>query len=389
MESDRPLALLGGLSASAFMRRHWQKKPLVVRAAFAEKEELPRLDRTLLFGLAARDDVESRLVVRAGARWSVRHGPLARRALPALAAPRWTLLVQGVDLHDDAAHRLLRRFRFIGDARLDDVMCSFATDGGGVGPHVDSYDVFLLQTAGRRRWRIGRAGGARLRDGLPLKILADFAPSEEWLLEPGDMLYLPPGWGHDGVAVGECVTASIGFRAPLGADLAADMIERIADAAREKPAGATARGGRRYRDAGSAAADRPARIPPALQQFADDAVERLVADRAERSRALGETLSEPKPGTWFEQRAPTPPLRSLVLDRRTRMLYDDCFVFINGESHRASGRDASLLRHFADTRRLDARSVAAASPAACDLLAEWLHAGWCLAEPDRVDKETT
>ena len=388
MEPDRPMALLGGLSASAFMRRHWQKKPLLVRGACADA--LPRLDRSLLFALAARDDVESRLVVRAGARWSVRHGPIARRALPALATPRWTLLVQGVDLHDDAAHRLLRRFRFIADARLDDVMCSFATDGGGVGPHVDSYDVFLLQTSGRRRWRIGRAGGARLREGVPLKILADFAPSEEWLLEPGDMLYLPPGWGHDGVAVGECITASIGFRAPLGADLAADMIDRIAEAAREKRDGATARGEGRYRDAGSAAADRPARIPPALQEFADGAVERLVADRVERSRALGETLSEPKPGTWFEPRARTPSLASsLVLDRRTRMLYDDRFVFINGESHRASGRDASLLRRFADTRRLDARSVARASPAASDLLAEWLRAGWCMADPDRIAKETT
>src|SRR5205085_11038847 len=141
---------------------------------------------------------ESRLVVRAGARWSVRSGPIAAESLPGRSA-RWTLLVQGVDLHDDDAHRLLRRFRFIADARLDDVMCSWAADGGGVGPHVDSYDVFLLQTSGRRRWRIGRAAGARLREGVPLKILAEFVPTEEWLLEPGDLLYLPPGWGHDGV----------------------------------------------------------------------------------------------------------------------------------------------------------------------------------------------
>jgi len=388
MESDRPTALLGGLSASTFMRRHWQKKPLLVRAACADA--LPGLDRSRLFELAARDDVESRLVVRDGVRWSVRPGPLARRALPALATPRWTLLVQGVDLHDDAAHRLLRRFRFIADARLDDVMCSFATDGGGVGPHVDSYDVFLLQASGRRRWRIGRASRARLCDGVPLKILADFAPSEEWLLEPGDMLYLPPGWGHDGIAHGECITASIGFRAPLGAELAAEIVERIAESAREKRDAASARDPTRYRDPGSAAAARPARIPPALQQFADAAVERLVSDRDERSRALGETLSEPKPGTWFEQRPPTRVLPSpLVLDRRTRMLYDDRFVFINGDSHRASGRDAALLRRFADTRRLDAGSVASASPVASELLAEWLRAGWCRAASDRIDEETT
>jgi len=388
MEPDRPMALLGGLSASTFMRRHWQRKPLLVRGACADA--LPALDRSLLFALAARDDVESRLVVRTGARWSVRHGPIARRALPPLATPRWTLLVQGVDLHDDAAHRLLRRFRFVADARLDDVMCSFATDGGGVGPHVDSYDVFLLQTSGRRRWRIGRAVGARLREGLPLKILADFVPTEEWLLEPGDLLYLPPGWGHDGVAVGECITASIGFRAPLAAELAADIVDRMAEAARAEGGGESARGERRYRDAGADAADRPARIPSTLQRFADDAVERLVADRVERSRALGESLSEPKPGTWFDPRPSNAVLRSpLVLDRRTRMLYDDRFVFINGESHRASGSDASLLRRFADTRRLDAASVAAASAAAAALLAEWRDAGWCLDNSEGFEEETT
>src|SRR5204863_1380137 len=129
-----------------------------------------------LLPLAEGADVESRVVVRAGGRWSGRRGPLARRALPTLATPAWTLLVQGVDLHDEQAHRLLRRFRFIADARLDDVMCSYASDGGGVGPHVDSYDVFLLQTKGRRRWRIGRAAKARLRDDVPLKMLAEFVP---------------------------------------------------------------------------------------------------------------------------------------------------------------------------------------------------------------------
>src|SRR6187455_1167887 len=156
MDPHRPMALLGGLSAAEFMRRHWQKKPLLVRAACPDA--LPEVDRSRLFALA-------------------------RRAMPPLATQAWTLLVQGVDLHDEEAHRLLRRFRFIADARLDDVMCSYASDGGGVGPHVDSYDVFLLQTLGRRRWRIGRAAKARLRDDVPLKMLADFAPSEEWLLE--------------------------------------------------------------------------------------------------------------------------------------------------------------------------------------------------------------
>ncbi|HSC63154.1 MAG TPA: cupin domain-containing protein [Caldimonas sp.] len=386
MDPRRPMTLLGGLSASQFMRRHWQRKPLLVRAACPDA--LADVDRSRLFALAARDDVESRLIVRAGARWSVRPGPIARRALPTLATPAWTLLVQGVDLHDEQAHRLLRRFRFIADARLDDVMCSYASDGGGVGPHVDSYDVFLLQTAGRRRWRIGPAAKARLREDVPLKMLADFVPSEEWLLEPGDMLYLPPGWGHDGVAVGESITASIGFRAPLGRELAVEVAQRLAEAARD--GGDPATRGRRYRDAGAPVTDRPARIPAPLQRFAAAALERLVADRGATSRALGEVLSEPKPGTWFERAdGPTPPLGAIALARRTRMLYDERFVFINGEAYRAGGRDATLMRQLADERRLDARGVSGASVAARELLEEWLGAGWCVAAREPFDEETT
>jgi len=386
MDPRRPMALLGGLSAADFMRRHWQKKPLLVRAACSDA--LPDIDRSRLFALAARADVESRLVVRAGARWSVRPGPIARRALPTLATPAWTLLVQGVDLHDEQAHRLLRRFRFIADARLDDVMCSYASDGGGVGPHVDSYDVFLLQTSGRRRWRIGRAASPRLRDDVPLKMLAGFVASEEWLLEPGDMLYLPPAWGHDGVAVGACITASIGFRAPLAGELAADVLQRLAEASRDD--GASASDDRRYRDAGAPPADQPARIPQSLQRFAAAAVERRVADRRATSRALGEVLSEPKPGTWFERsEASVVPTRAIALARRTRMLYDARFVYINGEAYRAGGRDATLMRQLADRRRLDAASVAAASVAAIELLADWLGAGWCVADPEPFDEETT
>jgi 50S ribosomal protein L16 3-hydroxylase len=382
MDLARPLTLLGGLSASAFMRRHWQKEPLLIRAACADA--LAGFDRRQLFALAARDDVESRLVVRSGERWSVRPGPLPRRSLPALASAGWTLLVQGVDLHDERAHRLLARFRFVADARLDDVMVSFASDGGGVGPHVDSYDVFLLQLAGRRRWQVGRADARRLRDDVPLKMLADFAPRHDWTLDPGDILYLPPGWGHEGTAVGECLTASIGFRAPLAGALAADVVLRLAEDAADEAQEAKSSAASRYRDRGERATDRPARIPPPLRRFADDAVERLLADRTARARALGEALSEPKPGTWFERReAPKRPT-AIVLDRRTRMLYDDHHVFINGDSFRAAGSDAKLVRRLADRRGLDAGSVARLSDEAGALLAEWLCAGWCAS----VDKLT-
>ncbi|MCE9661487.1 MAG: cupin domain-containing protein [Burkholderiales bacterium] len=378
MDTLRPTALLGGLSPALFMRRHWQKKPLLVRGALADA--LPGFDRRRLFALAARDDVESRLVVRDGERWSLRPGPVARRALPPLAKPGWSLLVQGVDLHDDAAHRLLQRFRFVPDARLDDVMLSYASDGGGVGPHIDSYDVFLLQIAGQRRWRVGRVARPRLRDDVPLKMLAGFVAAEEWLLEPGDMLYLPPGWGHDGIAVGECITASIGFRAPAAAGLAADALQRIADAALDAteeagPAGSTRN--RLYTDRGQAATASPARIPEALQRFADAAVVRAAADAGARQRALGEALSEPKPGTWFERSPPARLAAGVVLDRRSRMLYDDAHVYLNGEAFRAGGRDATLMRAFADARRLEPAALTRLSSEARGLLARWVEAGWC------------
>ena len=381
MDIERPLPLLGGLSPAQFMRRHWQKKPLLVRGALADA--LPGLDRHRLFALAAEDGVESRLVVNDADRWSVRAGPIPRRALPPLARPGWTLLVQGVDLHDDAAHRLLGRFRFVADARLDDVMLSYASDGGGVGPHIDSYDVFLLQIEGRRRWRVGPVARPRLRDDVPLKMLAGFVARQEWLLEPGDMLYLPPGWGHDGVAVGSCITASIGFRAPRAVELAAETLQRLAEAAVDEAGEASEAGAGSakrnplYADRGQAAAECPARVPATLQSFADAAILRMLGDAKARRRALGEVLSEPKPGTRFERNESALPGSAVVLDRRTRMLYDDAHVYLNGESFRASGRDATLMRTLADRRRLDAARVRQLGAEARELLARWNEAGWC------------
>ncbi len=370
MDVSLPLALLGGLSPQRFMQRHWQKKPLLVRQAVPGLQ--PLLDRSELFGLASRDGVQSRLIIQDGERWRLRNGPFARRALPALTQRQWTLLVQGVDLHDDRAHDLLSRFRFVPDARLDDLMISFATDGGGVGPHFDSYDVFLLQVHGRRRWRIGRQKDLSLRDDLPLKILEHFEPEEEWLLEPGDMLYLPPRWAHDGIAEGECMTCSIGFRAPAQGELARELLQRIADDI-EAPA--------LYRDPSQPATDRPAQLPADLTAFAADAV-RAEVERALKgdalALALGEYLTEPKADTWFDENdgAELAAGRGLRLDRRTRAAYDARHVFINGEGLRAGGRDAKLMQRLADARGLSARELAGASDAARDLLADWLHAGW-------------
>jgi 50S ribosomal protein L16 3-hydroxylase len=368
MDIRRPTPLLGGLSPQAFMRRHWQKRPLLIRQAVPGI--VPPLDRGALFALAARDDVESRLVVRDGRRWTLRHGPLPRRALPPLARARWTLLVQGLDTHVAAAHELLARFRFVPDARLDDLMISYASDGGGVGPHLDSYDVFLLQVHGRRRWRIGRVADPGLVPGLPLAILARFRAEEEWVLDPGDMLYLPPLWGHDGIAVGECMTCSIGFRAETAEGLADAVLQRLVDTPPQRSDAA------RYRDPAQAAVVHPARVPPALAAFAARAVARRLGEPRAIAHAVGEVLSEPKPDLTFAGRGRAGRGGDLRLDRATRMLYDATSIYINGERYVAGGRDATILRRLADRRALDAAALDGLSTEARAIVDEWIGAGW-------------
>ncbi len=373
MNVNQALPLLGGLSPAIFMQRHWHKKPLLVRQAIPGFK--PLLARSALFELAAQDDVESRLVALERKRgkqiWRLRHGPFARRDLPALKTPEWTLLVQGVDLHVDAAHALMNQFRFVPDARLDDLMISYASEGGGVGPHYDSYDVFLLQAQGRRRWRIGRRYDTTLRDDVPVKILANFVPEQEFVLEPGDMLYLPHRYAHDGVAVGgECMTYSVGFRSPASGELAQELLQRLAEDAAEEG------GDERYRDPTQAAVKSPGAIPAALQDFAREALQDALKDPQALARALGEHLSEPKSSVWFEPGEAGTLETGVVLDRRTRMMYDDRHIFINGESYRAGGRDATLMRRLADQRRLEAKELARASEAARELLQSWCETGW-------------
>lgn len=379
MEIQQPLALLGGLSASQFMRRHWQKKPLLVRQAIPAM--VPLIEREQLFSLAGREEVESRLIRHGKSGWALKHGPLARRALPSPKQAAWTLLVQGVDLHHQGVHELLQQFRFVPDARLDDLMISYASDSGGVGPHFDSYDVFLLQVHGRRRWSIGKQRDLSLEPGLPLKILAHFEPEQSFVLEAGDMLYLPPRYAHDGVAVGgDCMTYSIGLRAPAAAPLGADLLARIAEAQAEALQDAPASAALHYRDPAQAAVPAPAEMPSALQAFAREAVLAALRDPDAIDRALGESMTEPKPTVWFEQGEPPPALNSVSLDRRTRMLYDARHLYINGESFRASGRDARLMRRLADQRTLGPRDLAAASEDARALLEDWCEAGWVHAE---------
>lgn len=370
--------MLAGQSPERFMRRHWHKKPLLVRQGFPGITS--PVSRTQLFALAQQDEVESRLVVRHGESWTLRRGPLGRRALPALSQRGWTLLVQGLDLHVRAAHELMSRFRFVPDARLDDLMISYASDEGGVGPHMDAYDVFLIQVQGRRRWRVGRVKDDRLVQGVPLKLLQHFEPEQEWVLEPGDMLYLPPRWGHDGVAVGgDCMTCSVGFRSPSVLELGSQMLARLADALDEDSPSASVL--RRYADRRQVATAAPARIPAELQAFAQESVRRLLQASGQLEACLGEWLTEPKPQVWFVPGNSLSCGQGVQLDLRTRMMYDTRHVFLNGESYLATGLDARLMRQLANARQLGTREVGLLSPQALALLGQWVDAGWVHATP--------
>jgi len=375
MDITQALPLLGGLSPQLFMKRHWQKKPLLVREAVPGFK--PLLKRAELFELAANEDAQTRMVIQQPGKkpgWQLKHGPFERRALPPLKQPGWTILVQGVDLHHDGAHQLMNQFRFVPDARLDDLMISYATDGGGVGPHLDSYDVFLLQAHGQRRWRIGRQKDTTLQLDVPLKILSNFVPEQEYVLEPGDMLYLPPGYAHDGIAQGECMTYSIGFRIPNTGELARELLQRLAEDAEDEVGVAL------YRDPNQVAVEQPAQIPAQMLEFAQQALNDALKDPLAFSRGLGEYMTEPKPNVWFTAKNGLTESAlvgaALQLDRRTRMMFDANHIFINGESFHASGRDAVAMRQLANERLLDARQAQRLSAQAHVLMLTWVRAGW-------------
>jgi 50S ribosomal protein L16 3-hydroxylase len=311
--------------------------------------------------------------------------------LKSLPARDWTLLVQGVNLHVAAADALLRRFAFIPYARLDDVMVSYAAPGGGVGPHVDSYDVFLLQGQGRRRWRLGcqmscqmnrqriRQRDSTLDPTLPVKILTRFRPDAEYMLDAGDMLYLPPSHAHDGVAVDACTTYSIGFRAPSAQELGTAFLDWMRDSIVLEG---------RYADPSLAPAAEPARIGLTMQRRCSAMLAGVRWSDASVSRFLGCYLSEPKPSVFFEP--PSRPLglaafrsaavrRGVSLDRRTQLLYDSRNVFLNGTTLDSTGCDSAVIKRLANARHLSGVKLAGSNStraAAVALFHRWYRDGF-------------
>jgi len=339
--------LLGRLSPREFLRRHWQKRPLFVPAALPQITGMP--GKRALGALAERDDVESRMVQRRGNRWETTPGPFRNSSVPKKNA---SLLVSGVNLHVAAADRLLRRFDFIPQARLDDVMVSYASPGGGVGPHVDSYDVFLIQGFGVRKWTVWSPAGSKKR----------------FLSNPGDLLYVPPGWKHDGVALEDCTTYSVGFRAPRGAELGAAFLDFLHE--RGLPDAS-------FRDPGLVPAGAPASIPGEMIGFADKVLKKIRWSRADVRRFLGQYLTQPKPHVVF--RASPGRGAMLRLDPKTQLLYSGELFFINGEPFAVPRRMQAAMRQFADRREIRVSRFAPLMK----IIGQWRRSGYVHLEKAR------
>ena len=365
MNPDIPLQLLGGITAREFLRDYWQKKPLLIRQAIPDFES--PIDADELAGLALEEEVESRLVIEHGERpWELRRGPFAEDAFSTLPAREWTLLVQAVDQFVPEVAELLEHFRFLPSWRIDDVMISFAAPGGSVGPHFDNYDVFLLQAQGKRNWKIGQmcSSESPLLQHADLRILAEFEESAEWVLEPGDMLYLPPRLAHFGIAEDDCMTYSVGFRAPSAAEVLTHFTDFLAQYLTDEE---------RYTDADA----QPVSDPHQIQSDALDRLKSLLAEHMSDERMLltwfGQFMTEPRYPELVagEELGEDDFINSLqdgailVRNPSARMAWsevdDDVLLFASGQSRYLPGKLRELLK-----------LVCAADALHAENLGEWL-----------------
>ncbi len=362
--------MLGDITPRDFLRDYWHKKPLIIRKAFPGFTGL--MTPSELIELSLSEDAQSRLVTFDKEKWSLKEGPFEKRHFKKLPKS-WTLLVQGVNHHLASGGRLLKEFDFVPHARLDDLMVSYAPDGGGVGPHYDSYDVFLLQGMGKRRWQISSSADRTLVPDAPLRILSSFEPEEEWVLESGDMLYLPPKYAHNGIAVGDSMTYSIGFRAPSNIELAREFLVYLQDHIEMEGM---------YEDPDLALQDHPAEIGESMLEKVSEVLLRIRWGKSDVERFLGIYLSEPKPHLFFDP--PDRPIsekrfveamgkRGVRLDPKSQMLFTQDHLFINGEALSFVGLDEEYLKSFADARSSPAAST---DPETMSLLYQWYRDGY-------------
>ncbi|HCJ28890.1 MAG TPA: cupin [Pseudomonas sp.] len=366
MTSDTPLQILGGISAREFLRDYWQKKPLLIRQAIPAYESPVSPDE--LAGLSLEEEVESRLVLEHGENpWELRRGPFSEDTYQNLPERDWTLLVQAVDQLVPEVAELIEHFRFLPNWRIDDVMVSFAAPGGGVGPHFDNYDVFLLQAHGQRRWKVGQIcdGDSPLLQHADLRILADFQGTDEWVLEPGDMLYLPPGLAHFGTAEDACMTYSLGFRAPSAAEVLTHFTDFLAQFLPDEE---------RYSDADLV----PVEDPHQIQSDALDRLRAMLAEHMGDERLLltwfGQFMTEPR----YPERVQGPEIKEpdlfaalndgalLVRNLSARLAWSEVdiglLLFASGQSRLLPGHMKELLKLICSADALHA-----------DNLAEWLN----------------
>jgi len=375
--------LLGGLSAREFLAEYWQKKPLLIRQAVPGFTGV--VSKDALFDLACDPDVESRYIrlpaTGLEGEWTLEHGPQSRGRLRGKKQP-WTVLVQGLNLWVPDGDRLLHRFDFIPQARLDDLMVSYAVDGGGVGPHFDNYDVFLLQGIGKRRWQIADQADRTLVEGAPLRILKNFQPTEDWVLEPGDMLYLPPHWAHNGVAIGECTTYSIGFRSPTAQELGSEFLGWMQERLQLEGI---------YTDPDLELQQNSAEISRRMV----DQIERMLAgirwNRADVEAFVGAYLTEPKSHVFFDPPEQTLSRkaferavrsRGFALDARSLLLFSSAGFHLNGESLELPVALHDTMAALAHRRKLFPSDLTDSSAELFDMLHDWYENGFGTPVPD-------
>jgi 50S ribosomal protein L16 3-hydroxylase len=379
----KPLPLFGGLTTDEFLRDYWQKKPLLIRQAVPGFRGL--LTSQQLIGLACDPDAQARAVVHRRSKWELHHAPFEPEDFDGMEKLKWTVLVQGVNHYLPAAAELLSQFNFIPHARLDDLMVSFAPRGGGVGPHFDSYDVFLLQGTGHRRWQISQQQDRTLIENAPLKILKDFKVEQEWVLAPGDMLYLPPQCAHNGIAEDDCMTYSIGFRTPSYQELAEQFLVYLQD--RIHIAGM-------YADPGLRVQRHPSELGTDMLRQVADAINRIKWRENDIADFLGCYLSEPKPHIFFE--APSQPLTrarfaqailklGIELNLKTQMLCHGRTIFMNGMAHQIKPHAFRELRKLADNRNLP---TCTPSAEAMELLYQWYMDGYIAPKTKRGEEKS-
>jgi len=367
------LTLLGGLTVNEFLRDYWQKKPLLVRQAVPGFKGL--LDPQQLIDLACRNDVQARLATYQRKKWNLRYEPFEQKDFEGLSKKgKWSVLVQGVNHFLPKGAELVKQFNFIPHARLDDLMVSYAPKGGGVGPHFDVYDVFLVQGLGHRRWQLSMQEDQTLIEGAPLRLLKNFKVEQEWIVEAGDLLYLPPHCAHNGIAEDDCMSYSIGFRTPWYQELSEQFLVYLQD--RIEIAGT-------YADPDLKVQKHPAEISADMLQQVSKTIRKVKWDDEDVANFLGCYLSEPKPHIFFE--APAKPLtqerfaqvlhtRGAKLDLKTLMLCHDSTVFINGDAHPVGQGSYRALRALADARTLPA--AAKLPREATELLYQWYLDGF-------------